>query len=317
MISVPLLYFPPRLAFVDDNTLFLESLSDSINENIEKETFISPKIFVERIKSSEIHSEILGIFNKEDEYLEEQSMISIDLSTIPSMLLDFVMKKRPISVSFIDFNMPSIDGISVCKQISKNSCRKVLLTGELCSDDVIKSFNKKEIDGYISKSDSNFVENVNEIVDQMHDSYINRINACFMPFIIKNEGLIDLYNNPVFANIFKKLVFTSKNILSCVYDNSGSVFLFENDGTTTLINVYSSEEIKYSVLPSIEEEGVSMMGKVFSDNNGYVLDYKGPNNSQVPNADQWRRYVTKEYTRIEGKKDTYFITAKKYDISQP
>ena len=140
MLKIPLVYLSPRVSFLDDNKCFLESIYDSINQEFYIEIFDSTSLFLQKIVDSDIFYGIFCSFNKEEAYLYDQSVVSLDISKTPAAIFDLFRRKKPITVAFIDYQMPAENGVSICTKLTKTFVKKVFLTGELCEEEVIEIF---------------------------------------------------------------------------------------------------------------------------------------------------------------------------------
>lgn len=110
-----------RVVFVDDNESFLSALKLSFAQEVET----------------------LGFSNPLDalEYFDQ-----------------FPKGAPSAPVLVVDYSMPQLDGIELCRRLGRSSPRKVLLTGQVVTRDVVEAFENKVIDAYINKSDSDFLQ---------------------------------------------------------------------------------------------------------------------------------------------------------------
>jgi CheY-like chemotaxis protein len=110
------------VVFVDDNESFISALRLS---------------FAQEVKS-------LGFSNPLDALAYFDQFVA-DTRSAPPVLV-------------VDYTMPQLDGIELCRRLGAASPRKVLLTGQVVTREVIEAFENNVIDAYINKSDSDFLE---------------------------------------------------------------------------------------------------------------------------------------------------------------
>jgi len=315
MLKVPFFFFSPRVAFLDDNKIFLESLGAYLSEAYETFTTSSPTSFIDELKKSSIQTNLLDLVIQEDDYSAEQSMVSINLINLHSKLLELFAKKKPISVAFIDFDMPQEDGVSVCKKITYVGTKKVFLTGELDEAGAVEAFNEGLIAGYLNKNSEEVIEQIKGSIERLHSVYLEELGNLYLPFLVKNLSLLELYGIPTFCELFSKILKQYSITQGCIYEMSGSQFLKDREGNAYLINVYGKEEIDYLVLPHLEEILLEDAFKNELLNFQSVLDYKSPQRTEIPDLKEWKNLTTSSFSIIKSSKSTYFVTFKAFDSS--
>lgn len=100
-----------------------------------------------------------------------------------------------IAVVVVDYAMPSMDGITFCRQIENLNIRKILLTGKGSADLAVTAFNTDAIDRFVSKQDYKVLEILNDTIEELQQAYfreicshIEKITHCEFPrFLQDNE----------------------------------------------------------------------------------------------------------------------------------
>lgn len=310
MSGVPLFYFSPSVLFLDDNKIFLSSLSDYLADDYNVATTSSPSQFIEILERACIRKELLFLIHREDDYFSEQSMVSINLQSLAPQVVEIFRRCEPISVAFIDFEMPKEDGLDVCKKIAHVETKKVFLTGKLDEIGAVNAFNKGLITSYLSKNSNNMIDQIKVMVKKLHTMYLDELRNIFLPFIIKNSKLLSLYENPYFGDFFSKTIHQNSVNQSCIYELSGSQLLRNKAGDFLTLNVYEQQEIEELVLPHLEENFEDQELKKNLQDFKFILDFKNPDNTEIPPLEKWEPFITKDFSIIETENTRYFLTVK-------
>jgi CheY-like chemotaxis protein len=96
--------------------------------------------------------------------------IYVDLNRIRELVYDHDRFSQ-ISVAIIDYDMPEMDGIEVCKRIRHPEIKKILLTGKADEKIAVDAFNAGLINQYIRKSTADVEVLVNAAVVRLQQEY--------------------------------------------------------------------------------------------------------------------------------------------------
>jgi CheY-like chemotaxis protein len=311
MLRVPIFYFSPTIFFLDDNKLFLHSLTDYFSDSYNVIVTSSPTYFIETLEKSSIQDNLLSLIDREDDYFSEQSMVSINLQNLAPKLIDMLKHKKPVSVAFIDFEMPKEDGLDVCNKITNTETKKVFLTGKLDEIGAIEAFNKGLIEAYLSKNSCNMVDQIRGAVEKLHATYLEELGNIYIPFIVKNHGLLSLYGDPRFVEFFFTVVNQNHIEQACVYEMFGSQILRDKNGCMYLLNVYEQEEIEALVFPHLDEKHPVYDFEEALRTFKVILDFKQLKKTEIPILEDWSIFITQNFSVIEVSKTRYFVTLKR------
>lgn len=107
-----------------------------------------------------------------------------------------------VSVIVVDYSMPKMNGLQVCRAIEPLPCRKVLLTGKASKSVGIDALNSGLIDAYFEKQDENLSMKIQEAISLHKRLYfqelssplittLNRLEADFL----EDEDVIDVFEH--------------------------------------------------------------------------------------------------------------------------
>jgi CheY-like chemotaxis protein len=298
-LEIALYYYPTNVVFIDDNEIFLSSLTQVLELN---SPHLNYNIYSDPVEALQ---EVNHNYNK----LSENQSISLDAYQLNAsqFIFDILNKghqlksrdNRPeeISVLVVDLDMPELDGIEFCKQVKSPNVKKILLTGVKDMDRVITAFNDSDINFYINKGDDNIESTLQQAIAQLQYEYFLDITSK-----VKSEaisGSTSLFNDPAFSDYFIKLR-QSLDIKEFYFEPYPARYNLESiDGSKSILLVYSEDEIEEHLQVMKEENAPEhlinalVLGEVpyFSTADGFF-------EAQHPDASRW---VTFKSTVVQGK----------------
>ncbi len=107
------------------------------------------------------------------EYLEKSSSIREVFEG------EWIIPKPKISVAIVDYAMPEINGIEVCRRIADINpfVKKIMLTGEADLATAVAALNQEEIDYFIPKSTPDLMNEINRVLSDVEDRYFAEIGV--------------------------------------------------------------------------------------------------------------------------------------------
>lgn len=202
--SIPCLSFPTRIALIDDEQSFLDSMRLHLGHQNALKTFRDPekalKFFTESHKPDTFWERWI-LQRPSDHYIRD---FDIDVRKIREEMYNND-RFYEISVIVIDYAMPAVNGLEFCKAIEKMPYKRILLTGEADAVVAVKAFNEGLIHRFIRKDDPNYLQQLHEaIVDlegeyfqDLSESVITRLvnNPSFLPYGLKDPAFVDYFNH--------------------------------------------------------------------------------------------------------------------------
>ncbi len=227
MISVPLLYYPMKLLFVDDDEILLNTYhrlqvpnritTSDYPIDVADDPF---NLMIQRISASE---EIIG----------ESSNLIIKKTINFNRINEFMTwdeKYDIIGTIITDYQMPTINGIDYLKKITQK-INKILLTGVFSSDDANEAYASNIIDYYIRK-DAKLEKLINAI--KMVET---RFFISLTKYVMQPERLMD----KDFISIFDQVCGNSKEHW-IINEYCGYKFI-DDSGKIKILNIYSTNDL--------------------------------------------------------------------------
>ena len=145
-----------------------------------------------------------------------------------------------VSVAVIDYDMPGINGLEVCRRLRDLPLRKVMLTGAADEKLAMGAFNEGLIDRFVLKQEADAVDRLEEVIHQLQVDYFGRIGNELSSLIGLNESafLVD----PVFHKYFDTLMERENAVEYFLSENPPGLQLVRGDGVvrTLLVQHYGA-----------------------------------------------------------------------------
>lgn len=235
MSSLLCCYFPTKVVFVDDNSLFLKSVATVLDKNTASYNFIgNPYTALEYINNAPVVN-----FSSSLERDGQQKLNSI-YETIYNP-----KRHEVISTVVVDYQMPRMNGLEFCEKIQNPNIRKILHTGVADEHLAIEAFNKGLIDGYIKKSASDQAASLKDFVGKSQEKYFQALTKFSVESILKDCILEypedSAFYDPVFINYFNEIV--KKYSIQEYYlnDSSGTFVCLTAKGNPSVLFTYPED----------------------------------------------------------------------------
>jgi CheY-like chemotaxis protein len=236
---LPVFRYPTTTVIVDDDKIFLKTIAQGIrNKNLVR-TFNRPNDVLEYINKHSNFEALAGQYLKilDSEDINEVR-IAIEYGKIHNELNND-QKQDVISTIIIDYDMPEIDGLSMCRELSNNFF-KVLLTSAVTDAKVIEAFNSKIIDAYIPKNSPDLISAIRKVIDQAEESYFNKLSSPIVQALTLHPNSPCYFTNSSYIKFFNDLI----NMLAIteyyLVEPMGSCILTTKNGV--IYNLFVSDE---------------------------------------------------------------------------
>lgn len=221
---IPCCYFPTTLVFVDDNQRFLNSIQLKFSNEFKIRAFINPSQAVNFLKNEYNFDPISQRIIQSPDWVEEPGQQKINISFISQEIYNN-SRFNQIAVLVIDYAMPAMTGIDICRQLPKSPIRKILLTGDSDEKVTITAFNEKIIDQSIGKDQPDLVGHLEKSIEKLQLEYFQLLSKNIIDSLGEN-----CLEDPIFITFFNNLL-KEKNIVEYyLLDISGSFLLLTADG---------------------------------------------------------------------------------------
>ncbi|MGD9153714.1 MAG: response regulator, partial [Gammaproteobacteria bacterium] len=242
-------YHPTTVVFIDDKQSFLESILMSLNSHLEAQTFTNAKKAVEYLKDNckwdYIDRLLQNLRDKDsDDELEysnvEHSVVDVDVMGIHKVIYDpkrFAMK----TVVVVDYSMPDMNGLEVCKALQGLPLKFIMLTGKAEPETAIKAFNEGLIHRFVKKETLNFAEKLQAAIVEMQKQKFYEVSEPIIKMIASSS--ISCLNDSVFIEFFNKFCEKNKIVEYYLVNESGCFLLLDAEGNVSWFVIKNEKEM--------------------------------------------------------------------------
>jgi CheY-like chemotaxis protein len=306
MKNLPLFYYPTTILWVDDNLDFVRTAENLINV---------PKVIMfnnadECLRFLDSHKNHYGDTSllqscTDNDYYDTVNHAPVDLnvSAITKISENF-HKHKDISVLIVDYKMPGMSGIELCRKLKDLPIKKILLTGEANSADAIAAFNENIIDRYIQKSSKNLITEIEEYIYSLSHKYFIELTKGMVTHLEADRALP--FTDEVFVEFFHQ--WRKEHSISEYYlmDKTGSILAISNKGEKYYFILHDDHSLE-SFVSTYQEESDTIISQI---KNREKIPFFGIGKEawQFQTMD-WYKYLFTP-NRIEGREKYFWCSIK-------
>jgi CheY-like chemotaxis protein len=150
-----------------------------------------------------------------------------------------------VSSVLVDYDMPGINGIDLCRLINNRKIQKILLTGFLGEKEARNALNKGWIDMFLPKGEDS-AQKLAELICDADTNYFEEKNGIMSALIKANNkstGLASMNSKLFFQKIYKSFVAVEYYMLS----ENGDFLFVDSDGKTKGLSIQDARQRKENI----------------------------------------------------------------------
>ncbi len=246
MRVLPASYYPTMTMFVDDNMGFLKSVDNMLKfrKDVHYRLFNSPVDAVDFLNQH--HSketwlqQCLTKASGKDESGRVMQGVELDISKLRNRALD-PNRFNEVSMVFMDEKMPEGSGREFLTKIQNMSIKCGILSGVMKYGEAIDSFNREEVDVFLSKLDKETPEQLMKYIERAHQDYFTKLS----PVITKYEPkLAKVLANQDFVKFFLEILDKNNIVEFYLIDKTGSYLLLDANGDAKILAVTNDDDLE-------------------------------------------------------------------------
>jgi CheY-like chemotaxis protein len=304
-------YFPTTVMLVDENRHFMLAIKENLSKDIISCIYDDSEAALQEILQRETDN---GKFNArfsphilcQELSVETNTtmlpLVSIHIPAIYEIIYDSKRFER-VSVIVVDYDMPGIDGLEVCRRLQGSAAKKVLLVSDEELSTILDAHDSGIVDQFVLKGTPDFCMKLDVIIHELQIAYFRDLAKNIL-----NDVLVRVQDN--FAD--KVLVDFFNNI--CHVKHVSEFYLLDILGSFLLLD-FSASPMWFIVRT---ERAMSDFCKVAIENHAasHVIQEIEARNKlpfflteverRKPIID-WGNYLHSA-TRLEGGKTTYYYS---------
>ncbi len=239
-------YHPTTVVLVDDNENFLKSFSLQLPEDLSWMTFTSARSCLEFLNRPSPRESLeklcLSLHNSQPG--RNHNLIRMDFTLIEQEISN-PSRFTDISVLIVDYDMPEMDGLELCRRIENPRIKKILLTGVADEKIAVNAFNDGLIDRFFMKNEPDIGETLNMAIQAMQRAYFKNIST-----VIQNALALkapDFLYDPEFIAFFEKFYRENRIVEYYYVEDPRGILLVGDNGSLTRLVVFSESELEQAL----------------------------------------------------------------------
>lgn len=247
------LYHPTTCLVIDDDRLYLDSFNYNYADVTLCATEHRPEQAVERLlKDAERSGLTIDEANLAPvgDGAADDPVVRLPASRIAAMARDPARFSR-FSVAIIDFSMPSMTGVELCRKIKHLPVKKVLLTGKTGDSTAVAAFNEGLINLFLVKHDPDLPAKLRRIIRELQYGYFKDLTAPLEP-IAKLEDTAFL-DDPGIASWYHKFSESFRAVEHYLLLSPPGLMLADEAGQVAIAWISNQDRMRAQLEIAIEE----------------------------------------------------------------
>ena len=287
---------PTEVVLIDDDVMLLNLIKENLSATycIVKD-FDHPKRALEYLKQSLQDSDNLSPLKLENLH---QEIYSSD-------------RFRQISTIIVDYDMPHMNGLEVCRQITSPHIQKIMLTGAATTDIAVGAFNEGIIHQFIQKDDPVAFIKLESFIAKAQERYFELKSHDFTNQLYAEYPETEILKDPLFVDFFLTLIQEKQVAEYYLLDTMGSFLFLSDSGNPSALLVFNEEMLEFQedMIPE-SDRNTDLTLKVYAKKQ--AICFYPFNTLEKYEPANWKIYL-QPITQLEG--NTAIFTAFVSDIT--
>lgn len=145
-----------------------------------------------------------------------------------------------ISVLIVDYAMPSINGLELCRLVRKSNpyIKIIMVTGEVGKSLAVTAFNEGSIDQFILKTTPKVMDVLVQAVRKFQEDYFLELSEMALNKIAEfSKQTLGCLQDSIFVDFFKQLCKTNRIVEYFLVDKYGSFLMLDFQGNPSVLAV--------------------------------------------------------------------------------
>ena len=242
---MPVCFYPTTVIAVDDDQNLLDFVKLAVSGDFNCIAFSNPREALDYcVKYDRNQSSFTDLcISSEKNPTTEAPNTTIKLKRIHKQIYN-AKRFDEVSVILIDFSMPGMSGLELCKKITHLPCVTIMLTGEADESTAIEAFNKGLIDGFYRKSDATTTEKLLGLIQTKAFAYFQKRSTLISKNLLKAPGCYPAcLGDSAFTPYLQKLMLEQDIMEYYLFNDDGYFLLVHGDGSLSWLVVKNDEEM--------------------------------------------------------------------------
>ncbi|KAB2837107.1 MAG: response regulator [Caedimonadaceae bacterium] len=286
MKSIPPFFSPTEVIMIDDDRLLLNAWKIKLRPlYINLKSFDNPFKALQHIKESTLNQDN-----------------NLNLNTIHHQLYSSD-RFNQISTIIVDYDMPGMNGLEVCRQITAPHIQKIMLTGAATYELAVSAFNEGIIHQFIQKDDPEAFTKIEVSIVKAQERYFELKSHDFTNQLYAEHPETEVLKDPIFVDFFENLVQEKQVSEYYLLDTMGSFLFLSDSGNPSALFVFNEETLEFQedMIPELDRH--TDLAKEIYNHQKAICFYPFNHKEKYAPID-WKKYVY-PLSKLDDK-STYF-----------
>lgn len=291
---IPCCQFPTTVLLVDDNKEFLKSASLGLSEESVSYRFFSQPAKALNFLTQEYKPDPFTNRSFSPLLPTQYGQQALDIN-VRDLYKEVYNSTRfhQVAVMVVDYDMPGMDGIQLCKNVNNPNITKVLLTGAADEHLAVKAFNEGSINHFLRKQEKDIFPKLDQLVKDAQRLYFNRLSFILQSTLQSNPGISTAVTDPGFIRLFGFILEKYNIVEFYQLETIGSYLLLDEDGQHLTLFIQDEDMVKANYL-EIQEEAESDFPTEFKEaiqTGKQIVCFHNKDANMYPQPQSWSRYL--------------------------
>lgn len=312
-------YYPTTIGLIDDNKEYLKHLLArlAMEERLPCVTYDDPKKALQYLTQEYKADPFINrCLTSQDNNEYDHLVVDFDIRAIHQEIQN-PNRSNELTVLVIDYAMPSINGLDICRQLRNTAVKIIMLTGEAGKDFAVNVFNEGSIDKFILKDTPDIMDVLVQTIHELQLKYFLDLSKMALNKIADfSNQILRCLEDAAFVKFFQQLCETHHIVEYYLMDTHGSFLLLDAQGQPSWLAVADEELMSsYAQLAELDDAAPTMVAAI---KNKQSIPYFYTEADFSVRPAEWQRYLHPA-KMLQGKQNYYYahITdPKAYDINR-
>ncbi len=238
---------PTTVILIDDNEKFLKNLIPSLSQSkAVYRPFTDPKAALKFfLKEYESNDLIKRCIEQEEDPSRWHRNIDINIKPIRDAVYN-PKRFEHVTVLVVDHDMPEMNGLDLCRELTDFPIKKILLTGVASDRQAIHAFNEGVIDAFINKTSPDMENLLNEKIQDLARKQLEEETKIVIDNIVYPRPGYEAscLGESVFVDLLDEII--EKNNICEYYlsEENGSYVMFDELGKPSWLVIKDKDEME-------------------------------------------------------------------------
>ena len=235
-------FHPTTVMFVDDNHHYLVGLARHFVPMEACRFFVYPHDALAVLRGRAEPSPAGGCVSlfADNPNPVRDHLIRLDLRSIATTLFN-PARFAEVSVVVVNYDMPGINGVELCRELADLPVKKLIFTGSADEHLAVEAFNEGVIDGFMRKGEGKLFEQLGERITELQRQYFAD-QSRFVAEALSYDSM-EFLRDPGFIEFFQDLCRERGVTEYYVSNEPTGLVLGDGDGRITLLAVQSEAQM--------------------------------------------------------------------------